>query len=424
MTIMKKLRIALGLSVLTSSALAGIPVGRGDITVDATATSTYDSNVYGSPNAIGDYSGTFTPHAAYTRKAGEIEADASVGISLERYLDQTQLNSDNLDADANLKLSPDPGRNLSGTLGVAYHENSDVNTDINARIKSKTATFSGTGALITGPRTDLALEADYSNVHRDLASDQQLLGSQARFDYKDFFDGNSLRLIANYDAAQSSGQNARGADLDQNSYSIAAGLGRTFYHNVIQAGISYGYRVLNRSQAETASGVTRQSGPVLTASLEGPFLPERYFPKIKSRLELSYEDATTPGVNDTGGKELTGGLHLDWQARSTTVASFSAIRSQRLSADDLTVVSSVVQLGLDQTFRYNLTGYVTTGYEWNTYRGAGRSDETVLFTAGLKYVFARSWNAGASYRLTSATSDQRSAQYDRQIVSLSVAHQF
>jgi hypothetical protein len=421
---MKTILIAAGLVAGTCPALGAIPVGRGDIALDLTASATYDSNVFGAPDAVGDFFGTLTPHAVYTRKAGEIEAEANVGISFERYAEQTQLNAANVDADATLRLSPDSIRNFSGSLTGGYHERSDVNPDIDARINSKTATFSGTGTLITGVRSDLAFDANYTDVNRDIASDQQLIDSELRYDYKDFFYGNSLRLVGKYDEARSSGQNLRDADLDQNSYSIAAGLGRSFYHDVIKAGISYGYRVLNRSAAETASGETRQGGPVISASIEGPFLPEKYFPKIKSSLVISYEEANTPGVNDTGGKELIGALNLDWQARSTTVASFSATRSQRLSADDLTVVSSDLLLGVTQTLRYNLTANAAAGYNWDTYKGISRSDKTVLVTAGLRYLFARTWTASASYQLSDVVSDQRRATYNRSVTTLSVNHQF
>jgi hypothetical protein len=421
---MKTIIIAAGLAVGTSSALAAIPVGRGEVALDVTAGATYDSNVFGSPDATGDFYGTLTPHAVYTRKAGEIEAEADVGVSFERYVDQTQLNAANVDADATLRLSPDADRHFSGSLVGGYHERSDVNADIDARINSKTATFSGTGTLITGARSDFVFDADYTNVQRDVASDQRLLNSELLFDYKDFFYGNSLRLTGDYDEARSSGRNLRDADLDQNSYSLMAGLGRSFYHDVIEGRISYGYRVLNRSAAETAAGETRQGGPVIMASLEGPFLPQKYFPKVKSRIEVGYESASTPGVNDTGGKQLTGALHLDWQARSTTVASFSATRSQRLSADDLTVVSSDLLLGVTQTLRYNLTANMAAGYNWDTYKGIDRSDKTVLVTVGLKYVFARSWNAGASYQLNKVVSDQSRATYDRSITNVNVNYQF
>jgi hypothetical protein len=421
---MKTLKLALGLSVLAGSARADLPVGRGDVTLNLTTAATYDSNVFGTPNAQGDYYGTLTPQAVYVRQAGEIEARANVAVAFERYLDQTQLDAANLDADASLRVSPDPTRNFSGSLEAAYVETSDVNTDVDARIKAKTATFTGTSAWIAGPRTDFSFDASYSDIARDIASDQQLLGSELIFDYKDFLGGDTLRLTGDYDEARSSGRNLLGADLDQNSYSLAAGLGRAFYHDVIQAWVSCGYRVLERSQAETSAGVTRQGGPIFLASLTGPFLPRKYFPKVKSRLELSYEDATTPGVDDPGEKELTGALHLDWQARDTTAASFSATRSQRLSADDLTVVTSALQLGVQQTLRYNLTGNLSAGYNWDTFHGIGRSDQTVLFSAGLNYVFARNWNAQALCQLGSADSNVPQANYTRDIVTLSVAHQF
>jgi hypothetical protein len=421
---MKTLRLAVGLSVLAGSARADIPVGRGDVTLDLTTAATYDSNVFGAPDAQGDFYGTLTPHAVYVRRAGEVEARADVGVAFERYLDQTQLDAANLEAAASLLVSPDPTRKFSGSLGAAYAETSDVNTDVDARIKAKTATFTGTGAWIAGPRTDFSFNASYSDAGRDIASDQQLLASELIFDYKDFLLGNTLRLTSDYDETHSSGGNLLGVDLDQTSYSLAAGLGRSFYHDVIQAWLSYGYRVLERAQAETSTGVTRTGGPVIFASLIGPFLPRKYFPKVKSELDLSYEDATTPGVNDPGEKELTGALHLDWQARDTTTASFTATRSQRLSVDDLTVVTSALQLGVQQTLRYNLIGNISAGYNWDTFHGIGRSDQTVLFSARLNYVFARSWNAYALYQLSSADSNVHQANYARNIVTLSVAHTF
>ncbi|MBC7365567.1 MAG: outer membrane beta-barrel protein [Undibacterium sp.] len=421
---MKTLKIVLGLSALTSPALAGIPFARGEIDFTAVATATYDSNVFGRRDATEDFYGTLAPRVLFARRAGQIDAEASAGISFIRYADQTQLKADNVDAVAMLRTNAAEARNFSGSVSAAYRESSDASSDINARIKAKAATFSGQGALVTGPRTDVALNVDYTDTERDVASDQQLLATVFRFGYKDFLVGNNLHLIGNYDETRSSGRNLRGAGLNQKSYSVAAGLSRAFYHDLIRAQVSYGYRVLNRSRSETSTGVTRQSGPVFTASIDGPFLPPRYFPKIKSKFELSYQESSTPGVNDTGNKTLAGLLSLGWQARPNTVVRFSAIRSQRLSVDDLTVVSSSLLLGLEQTIRYNLTGSVSAGYNWDTFRGVNRSDETILFNAGLNYLFARTWTATASYRLSSATSTLRQANYDRHLVSLSLAHRF
>jgi uncharacterized protein (PEP-CTERM system associated) len=115
---------------------------------------------------------------------------------------------------------------------------------------------------------------------------------------------------------------------------------------------------------------------------------------------------------------------MDWQARDTTVVSFLATRDQRLSVNDLTVVSTALQLGLKQQLRYNLTGSLSAGYNWDTFRGIGRSDQTILVNAGLKYVFARSWTANASYKLSSDASNLRQSTYNRNIVSVGVTYQF
>jgi hypothetical protein len=414
----------LAAALLTGAASADIPIGEGSLALDLSDSIAYDSNVFGIPNGPGAFSDTLTPHAKFVRQAGEVEASSNASISFVHYFEQTQLNTNQVNFDTTLKIAPDTARKFSGTLMGSYLESSQLNTDVDARINSKTATFTDTSALITGPRTDLAFSGSYTDVTRSLASDQQLLDAQLQFDYKDFLVGNTVFVVTNYDRAQSSGQNVLGADLNQNSYAAALGLSRGFYHDAIQASLSYGYRVLYRAASETATGDTRQYSPVVAANLSGPFLPAKYFPKVRSQISLGYEEATTPGVDDPGDRALTGSLTAEWQARDTTVASFSATRSQRLSAQDLTVVSSDVLLSVEQTLRYNLTGTLSAGYDWDNFRGINRADRTVLANAGMKYVFARTWNAIFSYRFSDVESTLTSATYNRHVVSLAALHQF
>ena len=131
-----------------------------------------------------------------------------------------------------------------------------------------------------------------------------------------------------------------------------------------------------------------------------------------------------PGVNDTGTKNLAGNLSLIWQARDTTAVSLLAERRQRLTADDLTVVSTTARLRLEQTLRYNLTGSLSAGYDWETFRGVSRSDRRKFGEAGLGYHFARTWDATAVVRAESTSSTQVLSAFDRQLVSLSLSHQF
>jgi hypothetical protein len=421
---MKTILIAAGLVVVTSAASAGLPLGRGEVTAQVTATATYDSNVFGTHDATGDFFGTLAPRLMYKRQAGQIEAEANAGISFIRFVDQTQLDANNLDFDATVRLPPADYRHLSGSLSASYVEASQVNTDLNARINTKTATYDGRADVVTGARSNLTLSGNYTDSQRDQGSDQQVLTSEALYSYRDFFYGNSLRLIANYEALQSSGDNSLGVPLDQSVYTFSAGLERAFAHDALRAGFTYGYRVLNRSAAETSTGVTRQSGSVITASLDGPFLPAKYFPKVTSHFALSYQDAATPGINDTGTKELTGSLGLEWQARSTTRVSFNALRSQRLAANDLSVVSTNLQLELVQELRYNLTGSLSAGYDWSDFTTINRQDRTTLASAGLKYHFARVWDATCSYLYSSVKSTLVQSTFDRHLISLGLTRKF
>lgn len=419
-----RLLVAVIGAVLTLPVWAGVPVGRGEITASATATVTHDSNVFGTPAPISDWSGLLVPHVTYVRKAGRIEAEAGAGISFIRYLEQDQLDANNLDGSIILRLTEADFRKYSALLSAAYRESSELNTDLNERTNTRTTVYTGRSALVTGARSNAAISGTYTDSRRSSGSDQQVLNTEALYDYKDFFYGNSLRLIGAYDELRSSGDNAFDTPLDQNSYVISAGLGRYVYHETVRGGISYGYRVLNRSAAEATDGVRTRSGYVIGASLEGPFLPARYFPKVTSLLSVSYQDAATPGIQDTGSKVLTGLLHLDWEARPLTNVSFAADRVQRLSADDVTVVQTTVRLGIEQTLRANLTGTLSAAYDWSSYGTFNREDKTAILSAGLRYKFARVWEARFASSFTSTKSTIPQSTYDRFLNSLSLTRDF
>lgn len=411
-------------AALTVPAWAGVPLGRGEVTASLTATATHDSNVFGTPDAIADWSGQLSPRLAYVRKAGLVEADATAGIAFIRYLDQDQLDADNLDASVTLRITEADFRNYSGLVSATYREASELDTDLNLRTNTKNTIFNGRGALITGPRTNAAVSATYTDSSRSTGSDHQILNTEALYDYKDFFYGNSLRFVGSYDELRSSGDNAFGVPLNQNSYVVSVGLGRALYHNTLRGGISAGYRVLNRSAAESPDGVRKRSGYVLGASLEGPFLPVRYFPKVTSEFAVNYQDAATPGIQDTGSKILTGRLHLAWKARELTNVSFTVDRSQRLSADDITVVQTSVRLGLEQTLRANLTGSLSATHDWSSFGTLNRDDRTLTLTAGLRYRFARVWSADFSSIYTDTKSTLPRATYARHLNSLSLTRDF
>lgn len=423
---MKTIIIPVGLALLPCALLADIPVGRGSISTSVTASATYDSNVFGQHIAVDDYLGTLAPEITYTRKAATIETDAHAKISFIRYLEQNQLDTSNWDTGASFNIPKSDIRNYSGKLSASYVEYTDVNADINQRIDTRTGSLIAEADLITGPRSDVALNGVYSDTRPSVGSDQKFLTTQGIYSYKDFFNGNTLHLTGEYERLRSSGDNTLGVPLNQRSLMLSAGLERAFVDNTLHVGVSYGYRALHRSEAETGAGTgtSQEGGSVFTVTLDGPFLPEKYFPKITSKLMLSYEDTATPGINDPGTKELTGAMLLSWQARPATTVTFSVHRNQRLSVDDLTVNSTTIQLGVEQTLRYNLTGSLSASYDWSTYRTIHRDDETAALHAQLTYHFARVWDANLAYSLNSTSSTVVQSTFDRHIVNLSVTYRF
>src|SRR5690606_7325725 len=105
----------------------------------------------------------------------------------------------------------------------------------------------------------------------------------------------------------------------------------------IRGSVSYGYRTMRRSSAEIFSAARRSAGSIFSVRLDGPFLPERIFPKVESSLTLGYQKAESPGINDTGGSRFVGSMHVSWQARERTRLFVDARRALELSINDLTV---------------------------------------------------------------------------------------
>jgi hypothetical protein len=420
------MKLSTTLAVLVLSAItahAGLPLGRGELGFGATAGATYDSNLFGSPAATGDLYGTVTPLLTYARRAALIQASAEASISVLRYVEQTALDSENVNTSLKLQLDEGAGSKLFGSVAGGYHENSDVDTDLNRRVRTKAYTLAGRGTLVTGVRTDLGFSGNYGKTLRSVASDQETLNGELAFNYKQFLDGYTLRFVGDYNETKSSGKNLLGAKLNQTSYQGQTVLQKTL-RDVFNVYAGYGYRVLNRSSRETTAGQTRLSGPLFTAGIEGPFLPPKYFPKIKSSFNVAYSEAAAPGINDAGSKSLAGSLSLNWQARPTTTVGLTATRGQRLSADDLTVQSTAVQFTVEQKLRYNLTGKLGGGYDWESFRGIGRSDRIITAQAALTYAFARRWNANLAYRLNSATSTRAASVFDRHVMTASVGYFF
>jgi hypothetical protein len=411
-------------TVCTSAAFGFVELGRGELLLATSARETYDSRVFGGANPEDDYIFTLEPRLLYQHYSGELKLDGLLGTRINRYSRLTELNSEDLESNVRLSLPSEAGTRVSGSLNVGYDERTEVNYDVNARVREKTFNSQLNGLVPLGLKTSLLLDGLFRHDQRNQFSDRETREGSAGFRYVDFLGGSAIDLLYRRLEVDTSGGNAWGIPLRQRSDMYTVALSRPLYHD-IRGSVSYGYRVLHRSQAELAVlGPNDSSGSVFSVNLTGPFLPQTLFPKVETALSLGYQKAETPGINDKGGTRFYGTLHVGWHARERTEVAFDARRGRELSINDVTVETTSYTVNLRQGIGNFMHGTLLAGYEQRNYLTLGRTDNVTLAGATLSYRITKAWSADADYRFRGANSSFRNADYSRHVVMASLTYTF
>jgi len=423
MKVSKFLLLLPAATALAPSSFGFAEFARGELLLSTSARALYDSRVYGGFNDADDYVFSLEPRLLYRREAGQLKLDSHLGMRFNRYLDFTELDSEDLLASVRLTLPPETAAVASGSFEVGYDEHTDVNYDVNTRIREKTF-FSRLNTLIpTGLKTSLIFGASYRDENRNNFNDREALEATAGFRYSEFLGDTTFEARYRRLEVETSGGNFWGIPLDQSSDIYTASLSRPIYGNV-RGSISYGYRVLRRSRAEVLGGDTSDGGSIFSVNLDGPFLSETRFPKLDSSLSFGYQKAETPGVADSGGNRFVGSARLAWQARERTRVFIQARRSQELSVQDFTTEATTAEIGVNQAIGNFTNASASIGYEERDYRGATRTDEAFIANLGASYRITREWSASGSYRLRAQDSTLARADYDRHVFWLSASYTF
>ena len=440
-------------SFVVAGLVIGIPVAHALVNFDSseldltnTAGITYDSNLSGGPKGKEDTFVNYSPRLDFIRKAGLIELQSNLGVNFTRYFDQTNLDAQDVNAGLRLNLAEAIRGAFTGSVDLSYIETATVLEEVNTRVHSDTLSFGASGQALLGRRITLTAGANYSNARRSGGSNSDSVGANVGWALSDFLRGTSLHLNYVYNYTHSDAGPFSPISVDQSSHQITTGLSRLLFPNG-QTTISadFGYRFLDRSDAERKAGLTGDGGYVFNVGISGPFLPRDRFPNLKSSLALSYSQSATPGLNDDNTRGLQGSVGLDWKARERTNLGVSAHQSRSLTVSNLTATSSGVDFHVDQTFWFNVTANAGVGYTWSTYKspqvtvapgssvgtfyttsvlGQARSDEALSFTTGLTYAFARVWNAALRYEYRAVFSSLGAGDYDHHVVNLNVSCRF
>jgi hypothetical protein len=410
-----------------STAFGFAEFARGGLLLSTSATASYDSRMFGGLGEADDYIFTVYPRLIYRREAGQLKLNATAGVRVNRYLDFDNLDSEDLVTSFELRL-PESGPSLaSGSFISRYDENSDVNYDVNFRVREKTFSNRLSADIPIGLKTAVLLGASHRDARRDVFSDQESWDGSVGFRYRDFLGGSALDLRYRHYEIDTSGDTPWGVPLNQESDSYTATFSRPIFREV-RGSVTYGYRVLNRSEEEAATGLEPTSkGSMFSLGIHGPFLPESIFPKVDTSLHLGYEKNEAPGINDSSSNRFVGSLHIGWNARERTRILFDARRSVELSVDDLTVELTRISLGFDQSIGDFTTANFSVGYEEREYElltAMTRNDEVMFVRAGARYRITGAWSAGASYYLRDTDSNAATADYVRHLVSVEATYTF
>lgn len=396
---------------------------RGEALLSTTAMARYDSRVFGGTNPADDYIFTLDPRLIYRREAGILKLDSSFGVRFNRYLDFQEMNSEDLLASLRLTLPPQSSPIPRGSFELSYNENTDVNYDVNTRVREKNFLAALDASMPMSLKTSLLAGGSFRNEERNRFSDRESWSGNLGFRYGNFLGGSTFDLRYRRLEVESSGGNAWSVPLNQQSDIYSATFTRPLYHD-IRGSFSYSYRVLNRSRSEVFGGDRRSDGSIISVRLDGPFLPQSMFPKVETSLVLGYQKAETPGINDTGGSRFVGNMNISWQARERTRLGFEARRSLDLSINDLTVETTAFEARISQSIGDFTSASLFGGYEEREYRTLGRGDDALTAGGSVHYRITKYWSAQGAYRVRVSDSSTFVAEYSRHLVSLSVNYIF
>lgn len=396
---------------------------RGELVLSTTGRVSYDSRALGGVSDSSDYIYTLMPQLIFRRQAGEIKLDAMAGTRINRYQEFTQLNSEDFLGSVKFFLPQSSLTLASGTFETSYDEHNDVNYDVNRRVREKSFMSKLDAVLPMGLKMALLLDGSFRRDQRNHFSDQETRSGSVGFRYLNFLGGTSFDLRYRRLETETSGENAWNIPIDQQSDIFLATLSRPIFHEV-RGSITYGYRVLHRSAAEVFGTGYSKGGSILMLDLVGPFLSPTAFPNLESSLSLGYQKSEAPGINERGGERFIGNMRLSWHPRDRTRLFVEARRTQELAITDTTVVATSANLGIRQEVGDFTTVTLSGGYENRDYKSLNRSDDVWVGDANIYYKIAHAWSAELSYRVRSADSTIPTANYTRQIVSLSATYTF
>jgi hypothetical protein len=421
-------------------ALVELPSGR--VSLDTTLTGTYDSYFIGTFDHAPDYYATLSPVLTYTHNVGPTNLKIFGGVAVNRYDKNSRFDSEDASAGISSNFPVAEGSRLAGDLGANYTESTQIDPIVNDRVALKATQFDLGASYRTGLKTTLSDKVSYSHNQRKIYGNQTIASNRLGFSYSDFLEDTNLNLSHIYTRTKTSASdyssyvfdpqyqgNISSAALDQTANTFNVGVAHPIYGQIIGEAV-YSYMVFHSAE-ETSGHTTNDTSQNISLNISGPFLPPARFPKVDSSASISYGQSASRGINDSGGKSITGSMHLAWDARERTRLAFGTSRSQSLGANNFSVITTQTNFSVVESIGLATTLSGTLNYTWLTFRGVNRSDNIFEASVNLQHSLTNHWSVGANYLFQNNSTNAPAASfqatryrlenYTRQVVSLSVS---
>lgn len=419
-------RLALIMTAAPACALAQIYTAGGTINLQASLTETYDSQILGRADSGGSYSTTLSPSLHYVRDESILRTNAELAVGIERHFDDSTFNQETYSASTGVALERGTLGNYGLSLNLSYTRGASANYDIGARLQSESYGLSGAFDFSTGERSGLSFSTALSRNISGSFGTQNSYRNSAEFHFGPFFKETSFYTSLSSTITKSSGKNDLNSGLNQNSTVWSLGLDRKLTEKLTLR-LGTGYSWYNNPNAASTYTTGNKGAMVFNASLTGPFLPERYFPKTESSFSIAYSENPSRGLYDNGSKSLTGGLNLTWNARENTKLSFSASKGMRLTVNDYTADTSTVEFSISEKMTSGVQLSGSVGYTWNTYSGTTSSSQSgATASTAASYAFGkrRNWSGALSYRFTQSSSAVAFRDFNRHTASATLSYSY
>lgn len=334
-----RLALAAALSALLACppahALVSLNDGRNQIYVTASASFSWDSNIYANATSGGDYLFNAGLGLELKRRAGLISVDGSVGIDATRFADNTSENA--LNPRFRTEFSKQSGR-TTGVLSLGAARQSRADSAVNLRSESWLY--------------DATLNLKYPIIER-----YSVAGSvgYSRLDYV-----NNAVLV------------------DLQTFSASADL---FYVYTSERDLFAGYRYRH---GETSAS-SAFDDHAFTVGVSGKILP-----KLNGVVRVGYQVRDPSGTSEDAYTALTASAATTWNLSRRITLTGQAAKDFSTTATNLNIDALTFNLDVQYAMNSKLSFASGAGYGINEFLGvpgADRKDE--FFT----------WNLGANYKV-------------------------